>query len=381
MDENIDKLPKKRIAYLDNMRSLIIFLVVVLHSAVTYSGIGGWYYKEGSLENLLVFEIIFFGFLQSHIQAWTLGTLFFISAYLASKALVKYGTAKFIKERLFRLGIPLLIYVFIISPFLGYILHEHNPEIGILDNYFQYIINFWWLGSTGPLWFVQVLLIFSVIYAVIRKCFSNSKKIKSIGTMNIVLIITIIGLIAFLIRLVFPIGSIFLNLQFSYFSSYIVMFICGIIAGENNLIEIISDRKNIGWLKISFIIGIPLWAITMLLGGALEEKFYFEGGFNWQSFSYAIWESLTAIGFSMGLIAFFRLKLNFNNRFTGLIKNNAFGIYFFHAPAMVVISLLLKNWILSPVLKFALVAVITFIFCLMFSYLIRKIKPVGVLLK
>jgi len=159
------------------------------------------------------------------------------------------------------------------------------------------------------------------------------------------------------------------------------MFICGIIAGENNLIEIISDRKNIGWLKISFIIGIPLWAITMLLGGALEGNFYFEGGFYWQSFSFAIWESLTAIGFSMGLVALFRLKLNFDNRFTRLIKDNAFGIYFFHAPAMVVISLLLKNWILSPVLKFALVAVITFIFCLMFSYLIRKIKPIGVLLK
>ncbi|HUI72529.1 MAG TPA: hypothetical protein VL354_18560 [Spirochaetia bacterium] len=36
----------KRLRYLDNLRSLVIFFVAVMHSDVTYSGVGGWYYTE-----------------------------------------------------------------------------------------------------------------------------------------------------------------------------------------------------------------------------------------------------------------------------------------------------------------------------------------------
>ena len=43
MDDAIKEPQKNRFAYLDNVRSLVIFLVVAMHSAVTYSGMGGWY--------------------------------------------------------------------------------------------------------------------------------------------------------------------------------------------------------------------------------------------------------------------------------------------------------------------------------------------------
>ena len=131
LDKNIGELPKVRLAYLDNVRSLVIFLVIAMHSAVTYSGLGNWYYIEGSADKLSTFGMIFFGFIQSNIQAWTMGALFFISSYLASKALAKHGTMKFIKERLFRLGIPLLLYVFIISPFIHYIMHKRRNNKNI----------------------------------------------------------------------------------------------------------------------------------------------------------------------------------------------------------------------------------------------------------
>lgn len=160
------------------------------------------------------------------------------------------------------------------------------------------------------------------------------------------------------------------------------MFIAGILIGENDLLEDISDEKNIKWLKLSLIIGVPFWAVLMIFGGALEGKDYlFEGGFYWQSFAYALWESLTAIGFSLGLIAVFRKKVNFENKFTGLIRDNAFGIYFFHAPILITVSLVFKNLVFNPILKFATVTIITSIICLIFAFLVRKIKPIGILLK
>jgi surface polysaccharide O-acyltransferase-like enzyme len=372
---------KTRFVYLDNVRSFVIVLVIAMHAAVTYSSMGDWYYVEGSLENLSIFEMVFFGFSQSFLQAWFMGILFFISGFLAVKALARRGTFNFIKERLFRLGLPLLLYVFIVSPIIYFILLGNVPENSFIVNYSLFITKFWWIDATGPLWFVETLLLFCIGYVIFKKMFSYFIKIQDITSKNIVFTIVVTGIIAFLVRLIFPIGSSFLNLQFSYFTSYIVLFIAGVLIGENNLLDKITDEKNIKWIKIALIAGTPLWFIIVLFGGALEGETYFNGGFYWQSFAFSQWESLTAIGFSIGLLAFFRKKVNWNNKLASLIRNNSFGIYFLHAPILITITLLLTDLALNPILKFAIVTMITFLACLMLSFLIRKIKPIGNLLK
>jgi surface polysaccharide O-acyltransferase-like enzyme len=310
-----------------------------------------------------------------------MGALFFISAYLTTKALARHYLAGFIKERAIRLGIPLLIYVFIISPFIHFVIFNWGYGNTIMEKYVNYLRSFTWLGATGPLWFVQTLLIFCIIYAVWKKCFSLKNNMSAFDAKRIIFAIVITGIIAFLIRIIYPIGSSFYNLQFSFFSSYIALFVLGIIIGENNLLEHITREQNIKWLKITLIIGPIMWAAIMLLGGALEGHTYFEGGLYWQSAAYALWESFKAIGFTIGLIALFKKYINIRNKFTRLVSENAFGIYVFHAPLLIVISLLLKHWVTFPLLKFITVTLITFIICLVFSFSIRKIKPVGFIFK
>jgi hypothetical protein len=352
-----------------------------MHSAVTYSGIGGWDYKEGAVEKLSVFELVTFAFLQSNIQAWSMGALFFISAYLATKALARRTISGFIKERAIRLGIPLLIYMFIISPFIYFVIFDWGTGSTITEKYLNYLKSFgYWFGSTGPLWFVQTLLLFCIIYALFKKYIPVKNKISAFDAKHIIFAIFITGIIAFSIRIIYPIGSSFYNLQFPYFSSYIALFVLGIIIGENNLFEYISREQNIKWFKVTLIIGPIMWA-PILLGGALEGRYYFEGGLYWQNAAYALWESFKAFGFTIGLIAFFRKYLNIRNKFTSLVSENAFGIYVFHAPLLIIISLLLKHWITFPLLKFVAVTIIAFFACLVFTFLVRKIKPVGFIFK
>lgn len=381
MENNFKETKKNRFAYLDIIRSLVIILVIAMHSAVTYSGFGSWYYTEGSPEKLSVFGMAFFGFFQSFLQAWSMGILFFISGFLAVKSLVKHGSEKFIKERLFRLGLPLLIYVFLISPFIYFVMLGNYSENSLADNYILFIIHFGWLNATGPLWFVEVLLLFCIIYTIVKKCIPALIKIQNFNSTNIILIILFTGIISFFVRLIFPIGSSFYNLQFSYFTSYIVLFIVGILIGENNLLENITNEKNIKWLKLTLIIGIPFWSIIMLFGGALEGKMYFNGGFCWQSFAFALWESFTAIGFSLGLISFFKKNADVDNNFTRLIADNAFGIYFFHAPLLIAVSIMLRGLALNPLLKFIIVTILASGICLIFSFFVRKVKPIKILLK
>ena len=201
----------RRFAYLDNLRSFVIFLVVVMHSNVTYSGYGGWYYKEASSAGLDIVSRILFGLYGSFTQAWFMGILFFLAAYFAAKSLAKRGPAAFVRERLFRLGIPLLIYMFVIDPFIGYFIMNYGDirgRFGAGRAYLGYLGSFRWIGSTGPLWFVEALLLFSLPYAALRALRPAKKALADPPkALTFVLIILATGFAAFSIRLFMPIGT------------------------------------------------------------------------------------------------------------------------------------------------------------------------------
>ena len=375
----------KRFGYLDNLRSFIIFLVIVTHTMVTYSGFGGWYYKEAN-SGLNQMSRIIFGLYGSFSQAWFMGILFFAAAFFAVKSLEKRGPAAFVRERLFRLGVPLLIYMFVIDPFIQYFLMDYGnvrERFGILQFYGGYLASFRWGGSTGPLWFVEALLIFSLLYAAWRAIRPAVKAVRPApGVLTVILIIVATGLAAFSIRLFQPIGTNVANLQLCFFAAYIVLFLLGIHAGERRWLESFPEDRGMGWFTAVLAIGIPVWFIIMVGGGAGEGGSLFTGGLNWQSFAYAFWESFVAIGFSLGLIAFFRKYVNAENRFTRLLAQNSFGIYMFHAPVLIAISLLLKTWQGAPLLKFVVVAPLAFVATLAISSLIlRRIPGLRAVLK
>ena len=375
-----------RLAYLDNLRSFVIFLVVVTHTMVTYSGFGGWYYQEVSPRSLDPASRIVFGLYGSFSQAWFMGILFFLAAFFATRSLARRGPAAFVVERLFRLGIPLLIYQFVIDPFIGYVIMDYDhvrESVSVLRFYLGYLASFRWVGSTGPLWFVQALLLFSLPYAAWR---AIRPARNTNGTpprqMTVILAIAATGLAAFSIRLFQPIGTSVANLQLCYFASYIVLFLLGLHAGERRWLDHFPERRGMAWFTVVLSVGIPAWFVIMVAGGATRGETLFAGGLTWQSFAYAFWESFVAIGFSLGLIAFFRKYLNTENRLTRLFARNSFGIYMFHAPILITISLVLGSWHGAPLLKFAAVVPLAFIATLALSSLVlRRIPGLRAVLK
>ena len=197
-----------------------------------------------------------------------------------------------------------------------------------------------------------------------------------------ILIILATGLAAFSIRLFQPIGTSVANLQLCYFAAYIALFLLGLHAGERRWLESFPERRGRAWFTVVLAVGIPLWFVIMVGGGAARGGNLFSGGLTWQSFAYAFWESFVAIGFSLGLIAFFRKFLNVQNGFTRLLAQNSFGIYMFHAPILITISLLLRSWHGVPLLKFAVVAPLAFTATLALPFLIlRRIPGLRAVLK
>ncbi len=109
---------RSRRFHLDNIRSFVMLLVVAMHSNVTYSGMGSWYYTEGRPDRLDPLSLVLFALYGCFVQAWSMGILFFIAGHFAAGSVAKRGGRAFVRERLFRLGAPLLLFVFVLQPFL-----------------------------------------------------------------------------------------------------------------------------------------------------------------------------------------------------------------------------------------------------------------------
>jgi glucan biosynthesis protein C len=383
---------KTRIAYIDNIRWTVIAMVVLMHACVTYSGMGSWFYVEKTTQDIA--STLVFGIYQSFAQAFFMGLLFFLAGTLVPAAYDRKGFPRFVADRVVRLGVPSLVFMLILDPLTNIIRKVGTGEgvawAGFFSGYRDFVLSGRFLGASGPMWFAVALLIFSIVYAVVRLVAdlvrsraprqAAAQRTFTARAINIgvACVIALIALIAFLVRLVQPLGTSVMNMQLGYFSSYVVLFVAGLWAGRNGLLAAIPAQVGRAWLWVSIGVGLPVWMILLGLGGALEGKQdLFAGGWHWQAAGNAIWESFFCVAFSLGLLTVYRERVNMKNRLTGLLSYTGFGVYAFHAPILVGASMLLLSVAMHPLAKALAAAGLAWVVSTGFAWVVRKIPGVG----
>ncbi len=361
-----------RLLYIDNLRVFTIALVVLQHAAVTYSGLGSWYYKEAA--PLGQAEFLFFGLGQSHAQAFFMSLFFLIAGYFVPASFERKGARAFLLDRLYRLGVPLLVYVLVLHPLLVKILH---PDLDVAAYILKGLRTLDILSWTGPLWFVEALLIFTIAaLPFLRRLHRPSApSVAGVPATIIWALIALVTAAAFGIRLVWPIGTSFANLQFCYFAAYIVAFTVGVLAGARGWLERISYRTAKRWLLASFALGLPLWLCAMVAGGAAEGRHDIDGGPNLGALLYALWESFFCVAFIVALLGIAHEKLNFQKPWMRFLADNTFGVYVLHAIVLVLVSLALKPLALSAIPKFALVSLLALAGSFLVAWAVRQVPP------
>lgn len=361
-----------RLLYIDNLRVFTIALVVLQHAAVTYSGLGSWYYKEAA--PLGQAEFLFFGLGQSHAQAFFMSLFFLIAGYFIPASFERKGPRGFLLDRLFRLGVPLLVYVFVLHPLLVKILH---PDLDVAAYILKGLRTLEIRSWTGPLWFVEALLIFTIAALPFLGRLRRQPAPPAAGlpATTIWSLIVLVAAAAFAIRLVFPIGTSYANLQFCYFAAYIAAFVVGILAGARGWLDRISYRSAKRWLLAAFGLGLPLWLCAIVASGALEGRHDIDGGPNRGAFLYALWESFFCVAFIVALLGIAREKLNFQKPWMRFLADNTFGVYVFHAIVLVLVSLAFKPVALSAIPKFALVSLLALAGSFLVAWAVRQIPP------
>jgi peptidoglycan/LPS O-acetylase OafA/YrhL len=370
---------RERFLYIDNLRLMMIILVVCIHLAVTYSCSGLWYIRETRPLGLVSQAI--FDYFQSFTQGYFMGFLFLLAGFFVPSAYDKKGFLRFIKDRCVRLGIPTMFYVLLVHPFILYFildLHWVRPKPELIVYYTGYVNKLNILNETGPLWFAFVLLVLSVVYAVFRVSagaihWKPALKIGP-GCKNAVILIVLVSICTFMIRLAEPLGASVFFLQQRNAPQYLIFFLLGIAAYRNNLFSRISYVSGKRWLVAGLFPGFILWAAIMVYGGTLQGYSFYSGGVSWQSAAYALWESFVAVSMSIGLLSFFREKGNSQNRLVRAMSENSFAVYVFHSPIIVGASLLMKTVEIQPIIKWMILIAISMPVCFAFTnFIVRKI--------
>ena len=104
-----------RLLYIDNIRILLICLVITTHCSITYGGPGSWYFTDPGNSPVTPFIL---SVIDSLNQSFFMGFFVLVSAYFVVGSLMRKGRKRFTRDRLVRLGIPLLVWVLLINPLI-----------------------------------------------------------------------------------------------------------------------------------------------------------------------------------------------------------------------------------------------------------------------
>ncbi|TNF65236.1 MAG: acyltransferase [Gammaproteobacteria bacterium] len=353
---------KKRYHYLDNIKWVLAILVIIHHSA-SAAGLDpiGFNLPKVIKSNQWQYDVL--SNLQGINQSFFMSLFFFISAYFIYPSLIKKGNIHFILDKLKRLGIPVLITVFIITPIVAYLGPLHASYLYVLKFYGNLLktANM----QLGVTWFCWALIVFNIFFLIAHKLFSSNKEKhyqqKPIPNVLVIILLTVIIIVFNAIGLYLQnlLGENFLGLHdLKYFPMYILMFYLGIKAYQYQWLDQIN-------FKHAFV-GILMW----LFAYAFLLKILSGYGFN----GYVLIRGFTVIGLCLFLIYAFKALFNNTNKFTRILSRSSYAAYVIQVIPLVIFTSILRLFMTeTPLANFIIIAIPSVVFSFILGYLICKL--------
>ena len=376
----------KRLLYIDNLRILLICAVLVQHLSDTYGASGSWMYRDPAATD--TFTSIFLTAFNLIGMAAGMGFFFLLAGYFTPASYDRKGGVAFVRDRLVRLGLPWLVYALLLQPLVSYIAHGLP---GSLWSYYPVYLHR--VGSSfianGPIWFVELLLYFSLLYAAWRWLTRSRPQATSgegavPGNWAILGFILALGLLSFVVRIWWPQyyqpGP--LNLPLGYLPQYACFFVLGIVAYRRNWLFKLTPRMGRNWALIALLVSIPFYGVALpyALGGGIaggRAGTEAAGGFHWLSLVWTLWESFVIVGICLGSLVLFRERLNHQGRLARSLAKSVYTVYLIHPVVLVGFAYAFSVVSLYPLLKWAIAILVTLPLCFLISLAIRKIPLVN----
>ncbi|WP_163509623.1 acyltransferase family protein [Fodinicola acaciae] len=360
--------PRTRLFFLDRIKVALTALVVVHHAAVTYGHIPAWYYYEkpvhveaGLLDLLALLN-----------QSFFMGMFFLISAFFVPASYDRKGAKAFVRDRLLRLGVPLVVFYFVINPITGMAgALAQNPHVfGDAP---------WWLIyrdtiGAGPLWFAEALIAFVLGYVMWRKVAKKSAAPvaavpRPFSYRGIGVFVVAVSVITFAWRLFVPQGMYVPIIGFpsaAFLPQYVGLFVLGLIAYQRGWLT--TARRGLGWVGLA----------AVLVGGIVDVALTVTGGsvgLTATALVAAFAETVYCIGMCLALLSLFRHFSRREGAFGRYLSRHAFTVYIIHSPILVGVSIVLHLVVPTApeLVKFALAAGIAVPLSFALAYPVRLV--------
>jgi peptidoglycan/LPS O-acetylase OafA/YrhL len=156
------------------LRAFIVALVVAHHAALAYypipieppASLAAQPRLWGAFPVLDAHKWTGFAFFSGFNDVFFMSLMFFLSGLFAWHGLVKKGAAKFLRDRLLRLGIPFVVAAAVLAPLAYYPTYlQMTSHDGIAGYWHQWLSLGNW--PAGPGWFIWMLLAFDGIAALL----------------------------------------------------------------------------------------------------------------------------------------------------------------------------------------------------------------------
>jgi glucan biosynthesis protein C len=375
---------KARLLYIDNMRVGLITLVIAGHMAITYGApVGDWYYhEEGQVSTVFaVLVILLLGIGSSFL----LGLFYMISGYFTPGPYDRKGPGPFVADRLKRLGIPLVFYAVVINPLVTYWAAVHGGYEGSLLQYVPTHVPDLTKASISVLWFVEALLFFSIVYALVRLLTKSGRarqepQVAPVpSNRSIALFALLLGLATFVVRIWAPMWWWWepLHQEPGHFPQYVGFFVVGLFAYRHSWFRRISVTQVRPWRWAALAL-VPLFPALAVAAGALSGEMdpAITGGLTWLSLAYSLWEGFMGTAMVIVVLVWCRDRLERQGRLLRSMSAASYAVYVLHPLLIVPLAIALSGIRLDLSIKFVLVAPVAVVLCFLVGHLVRKLPVV-----
>lgn len=344
-----------RLHYLDNLRVYLTFLVIAHHAALVYSNLPFWPNWDEPSNSAAALPLDLFMLLN---QAYMMGFFFLVSGYFTPGSVDRRGSGLYALERLKRLGIPFVAFVVLLRPIYTLPNYLETPA-SERPPYWQYYLT---ETDIGPAWFIEVLLVFSLLYAWFRWSRpatpgAEAPEPQQLRAWHVAAFALALSLVTWVWRMAVPTGT-YVPIaglpSASYMPQYVGMFLVGIVAYRRGWFQELPKRA--GLLGAAMM---AASAVPMALGGheALDPERLPPGG-DPAHLAFALWDSLFAIGAVLMLLRLFQRFAAGSGPFARFLSANTYAVYLLHAPVLIGVAAVLHPIEMAPVPKFLLALVL-----------------------
>lgn len=348
---------KKRLYFLDNLRTVIIFLVILYHAGGVYESTGMWasfwIVDDPATNNLVgIFNLIF--------DILVMPVMFFISGYLTPMSLERKGVGTFLATRFRRLMIPWAVAVLTLIPLYKVIfLASRGLPQEHWTTYFHFSSGN--ITSQSWLWFLPVLFLFNLLFVLLSSLKLEPKKLSFRLAVIITMVIGIATTYTMdLLNLRGWTLTPLLDFQNERLLLYFMVFLLGALAfhqqifaakAKNNRLYLITN--SVAWLPVTaYIVFLvfPLLSQGQFIVSQLVDRFIV-----WLSFYLALLANLYLF------VETFRRYFDKSGKLWRELNQNSYYVYIIHVIVLGVSALILLELALPSFVKYIILAIDTFV--------------------